>query len=73
MPFGDEKDLTNILDGHRNTPRGAHRPLGRLPNWSLKGTVEKSRIKRANRYLAYQEKRLFDLKRRGEFEKLTIR
>jgi hypothetical protein len=51
------------------------KPLGRLPIWLSKidGSVpELLKVKRANRYLAYQERNIMRLTEKKEFEKVTI-
>lgn len=51
------------------------KPLGRLPIWLSKidgSVLELLKVKRANRYLAYQERKIMELAKKKEFEKVTI-
>lgn len=47
-----------------------YKPLGRLPRWAREG-VENKKVKRINRYLKYQEKRLISMTNSGENERVV--
>jgi len=51
------------------------KPLGRLPSWFPKDSsvITVNRVKRANRYLSYQERRLWNLRKCGDLDQLTLR
>jgi len=54
----------------------AVKPLGRLPSWVSKGNARHSEmlsnVKKVNRYLEYQERRLLDLKKAKRYKSFVI-
>jgi hypothetical protein len=70
--LSDEKGVSLKIDV------ASKKPLGRLPMWLSPLEKEISglhapRVKRVNRYLAYQESRLLDLKAQQKFDELILR
>jgi len=67
--YSDQEE--NVL----KTGATSEKPLGRLPNWlskSEKVVPSASSVKKVNKYIAYQETRLLNLRSRGEFKKVVI-
>lgn len=65
----------NGLDEKKRTRLGSWKPLGRLPCWLSKidgNPPGLLRIKRANRYLSYQERKIVKLVEKNELNKAVI-